>query len=187
MNSHYFQSLLFFRKDDSDGLGGTLSGKKKQVYVIMKIFKKVFDIEGEKTTSFRMKYSVEKYLEDRKYETEPVGTSLDTVIDIEGYKFENVSKELIDVGVTTIEIDFKQEGLRFKMEEQKKRTVLSFWILFCVSFILFGIIVSVLVVFVLIPATSNTRLTTTEGGVSLISRLILLSCLIYYCYLTKTN
>ena len=125
-----------------------------------------------------MKYSVEKYLEDRKYETEPVGTSLDTVIDIEGYKFENVSKELKDVGVTAIEIDFKKEGLQFKMEEQKKRTVLSFWILFCISFILFGIIVSVLVVFVLILATSNTTLTTTEGGVSLISGLILINFLI---------
>ena len=52
----------------------------------MKIFKKIFEIDGEKKTSFRIKYSVETVLEDRKYETERVGSSLREVVDIEGYK-----------------------------------------------------------------------------------------------------
>ena len=114
----YVQSVLFLRNEDIYGFGGTLSGNKKRVYVLMKIFKKIFEIDGEKKTSFRMKYSVDTVLEDRKYENEPVGSSLKEVVDIEGYKFEMVCKPLKDVGITEVKIDYENESLVFIMEEK---------------------------------------------------------------------
>ena len=92
----------------------------------MKILKKVFVIDGENTTSFRMKYAVEDILDNRKYETEPVGSSLEKVVDQEGYNFVEVSKPLKDVGVIEVQIDYENEGLQFifngnfKMEMEKE-------------------------------------------------------------------
>ena len=84
----------------------------------MKIFKKIFEIDGEKKTSFRMKYSVETVLDDRKYETERVGSSLREVVDIEGYKFDKACKPLQDNGVKEVKIDYENERLVFIMEEK---------------------------------------------------------------------
>ena len=61
------------RRPDEDGTGGSLSGKKCEVYVLLKIFKNIFEAI---ITSFALKYSVDRALADEKYETEPIGSSL---------------------------------------------------------------------------------------------------------------
>ena len=71
------QSLLFLRRPDEDGTGGTLSGNKADVYVLLKIFKIIFDAI---ITSFSLKYSVDRALADKKYEEEPIGSSLLRVV-----------------------------------------------------------------------------------------------------------
>ena len=65
-----------------------------------------------------MKYSVETVLDDRKYETERVGSSLREVVDIEGYKFDKACKPLQDNGVKEVKIDYENERLVFIMEEK---------------------------------------------------------------------
>ena len=65
--------MLFLRRPDEDGTGGTLSGNKADVYVLLKIFKIIFDAI---ITSFSLKYSVDRALADKKYEDEPIGSSL---------------------------------------------------------------------------------------------------------------
>ena len=67
------KSLLFLRRGNEDGTGGTLSGNKTNVYVLLKIFKNIFEAI---ITSFALKYSVDRALADEKYETEPIGSSL---------------------------------------------------------------------------------------------------------------
>ena len=47
-----FQSVLFLKPGDENDSGGTLSGNKKKVYVIMKILKKCF--EDVNITSFKV-------------------------------------------------------------------------------------------------------------------------------------
>ena len=69
----FFQSLLFLRRGNEDGTGGTLSGNKSDVYVLLKIFKNIFEAI---VTSFALKYSVDRALTDEKYEKEPIGSSL---------------------------------------------------------------------------------------------------------------
>ena len=122
---------------------------------MMKIFKKIFEIDGEKTTSFRMKYAVENILADQKYETEPVGSSLKNLVDIEGYQFEKVSKPLIErIGVTKIKIDYEKEEAEFEMREQfnleepepststTKRKILLIVACFLTAVVLIGVIVA---------------------------------------------
>ena len=127
-----------------------------QVLPLMKIFKKIFEIDGEKTTSFRMKYAVENILADQKYETEPVGSSLKNLVDIEGYQFEKVSKPLIErIGVTKIKIDYEKEEAEFEMREQfnleeepepspstTKRKILLIVACFLTAVVLIGVIVA---------------------------------------------
>ena len=51
-NQLSFQSVLFLKPDEHDS-GGTLSGNKKEVYVLMKILKKCH--EDVNITSFKVK------------------------------------------------------------------------------------------------------------------------------------
>ena len=50
---------MFLKPEDENGSGGTLSGKKKLVYVMMKILKKCY--EDVNITSFKVKLSLECY------------------------------------------------------------------------------------------------------------------------------
>ena len=45
------RSLLFYKPEDEDKTGGTLSGNKKKVYVLLKIMKKCFNAD---ITSFKV-------------------------------------------------------------------------------------------------------------------------------------
>ena len=45
------RSLLFYKPEDGDKTGGTLSGNKKKVYVLLKIMKKIFNAD---ITSFKV-------------------------------------------------------------------------------------------------------------------------------------
>ena len=109
----YFQSILFLKQgDDETGSGGTLSGNKLLVYVIMKILKKCTDA---KLTSFKMKFAVHNALANVRYETEDVGVSLErtmrfwTVRDM----FTGVEETLAEIGVKRVEV--KEDGLLFVM------------------------------------------------------------------------
>ena len=93
----------------------TLLGEKINVYVILKILKKMFKTD---LTSYILKYSVDQALEDKKYETEKnIGVSLKVVQNyslILGEFGENseVSDDLKKIGVEKILI--KDDGIRFK-------------------------------------------------------------------------
>ena len=58
-----FQSLLFLRKDDENGKGGTLSGNKLNAYVLLKIFKILFGIS---LSSFSLKFAIDRSLVDER-------------------------------------------------------------------------------------------------------------------------
>ena len=60
-----FQSLLFLRKDDENGKGGTLSGNKLNAYVLLKIFKILFGIS---LSSFSLKFAIDRSLVDERSE-----------------------------------------------------------------------------------------------------------------------
>ena len=109
----YFQSILFLKQgDDETGSGGTLSGNKLLVYVIMKILKKCTDA---KLTSFKMKFAVHNALANARYETEDIGTSLERVLRYWTVRdqFNRVHQSLKDIGVERIEVT--NEGLLFVM------------------------------------------------------------------------
>ena len=100
------------RPDDESGKGGTLSGKKRDVYVLLKIFKLLF---GVSITSFSLKFSIDRSLEDVRYETAPVGESLKRATryyTIRG-KFNGVHPELAKIGVKEIKIDYNHEKIGF--------------------------------------------------------------------------
>ena len=64
------QTLLFLRPPRKDGTGGTLSGNKLDAYVLLKIFKLLF---GVSITSFILKFTIDRALEEEKYEIEDIG------------------------------------------------------------------------------------------------------------------
>ena len=100
------------RPDDESGKGGTLSGKKRDVYVLLKIFKLLF---GVSITSFSLKFSIDRSLEDVRYETAPVGESLKRAMryyTTRG-KFHGVHPDLAKIGVKEIKIDYDQEKIGF--------------------------------------------------------------------------
>ena len=57
----YFQTLLFLRPNNREEKRGTLSGKKQEVYIMMKILKL---IHGASVTSFSLKYAIDQALQD---------------------------------------------------------------------------------------------------------------------------
>ena len=71
------QSLLFLRPDDRNGSGGTLSGNKKSVYILLKILKL---LRNGSITSFTLKYATDRGLEEVVYETAALGPSLQRVL-----------------------------------------------------------------------------------------------------------
>ena len=81
--------------------GGTLFGTKKDVYIILKIFKLIYGIS---ITSFSLKYAVHQALKGRKYETAALETSLERALrfhTIKG-KFVGVHHDLEKIGVKKI-------------------------------------------------------------------------------------
>ena len=107
------QCILFLKGDDPEGHGGTLSGNKLFVYIIMKILKKCTDA---KLQSFKMKFAVHNALANARYETEDVGTSLDRVLRYWTVrdKFNGVEETLANIGVKRVEV--KEDGLLFVMD-----------------------------------------------------------------------
>ena len=111
-----FKSLLFLRPNDENGSGGTLSGNKKDVYIHLKISKL---LHGVDMTSFSQKFAVDRGLPDKKYETAPVGTSLERVkryYTIKG-KLQGVNKELEAIGVKDIRHNYAEEEVGFIFDE----------------------------------------------------------------------
>ena len=65
------------RPDDRNGSGGTLSGNKKSVYILLKILKL---LRNGSITSFTLKYATDRGLEEVVYETAALGPSLQRVL-----------------------------------------------------------------------------------------------------------
>ena len=89
-----------------------MSGKKRDVYVLLKIFKLLF---GVSITSFSLKFSIDRSLEDVRYETAPVGESLKRAMryyTTRG-KFNGVHPDLAKIGVKEIKIDYIKEKIGF--------------------------------------------------------------------------
>jgi len=100
------------RPSDENGSGGTLSGNKLEVYVLLKICKLLF---GVSITSFLLKFAIDRALDGKKYETADIGSSLERVLrfyTIRG-KLIGVHPALVAVGVKKIEMDFQKEELKF--------------------------------------------------------------------------
>ena len=107
------QCILFLKGGDPNGKGGTLSGNKLLVYVIMKILKKCTDA---KLQSFKIKFAVFNALAHSRYETGDIGTSLERVLrylTLRG-KFDGVHPELAKIGVKKIKVE--KNGLTFDGE-----------------------------------------------------------------------
>ena len=104
------QCMLFLRPGDEDGSGGTLSGNKLKVYVVLKIMKKITD---EDITSFTLKFAVDRALAGRQYETADVGFLLNRVLNFWSLRgrFKGVADALWKIGVNKIEVT--DEGLEF--------------------------------------------------------------------------
>ena len=111
------QCILFLKGDDPNGKGGTLSGNKLLVYVIMKILKKCTDA---KLQSFKMKFAVFNALAHSRYETEDIGISLVRVLRYWTVrdKFNGVEETLANIGVKRVEVT--PEGLLFVMDKEDK-------------------------------------------------------------------
>jgi len=107
------QCILFLKGDDPNGQGGTLSGNKLLVYIIMKILKKCTDA---KLQSFKIKFAVFNALANARYETEDIGTSLERVLRYWTVrdKFNGVEETLANIGVKRVEV--KEDGLLFVMD-----------------------------------------------------------------------
>ena len=89
-----------------------MSGNKKNVYILLKILKL---LRSGSVTSFTLKYAVDRGLEEVRYETAALGPSLERVLryfTIRG-KVDGVHKELQEMGVKEIKIDYEEEELRF--------------------------------------------------------------------------
>ena len=72
-------------------------------------------------TSFSQKFAVDRGLPDKKYETAPVGASLERVkryYTIRG-KLQGVHKELAAMGVKDIKDDYEREEVGFIFDEGK--------------------------------------------------------------------
>ena len=65
------------RPDDDDGSGGTLSQNKREVYIILKICKFIFDVI---ITSFVLKFGIDRALEDERFEKADLGQSIERVL-----------------------------------------------------------------------------------------------------------
>ena len=112
-----------------------MSGNKRLVYVMMKILKKCY--EDVNITSFKvdtlsniiilaiflfqMKFAVDRSLEGRRYETDPIGPSLQRVLRYWTVrnKFEEarIHPDLREIGVTSIRV--QEEGLLFERDDTK--------------------------------------------------------------------
>ena len=106
------------RPNDVYGSGGTLSGNKKDVYIQLKISKL---LHGVDMTSFSQKFAVDRCLHDKKYETAPVGASLERVkryYTIRG-KLNGVNKELAAMGIKDIRHSYAAEEVGFIFNEGK--------------------------------------------------------------------
>ena len=65
-NNHLsFQSVLFLKPGDENDSGGTLSGNKRLVYVLMKILKKCY--EDVNITSFKVSRTLSQILNVQAY------------------------------------------------------------------------------------------------------------------------
>ena len=94
------------------GRWGTLSGKRKDTYVTMKILKLIF---GVSITSFFLKFAIDRTLPDQKYEAMDLGILLKRALryhTVRG-KFVGVHPELKEIGVKKIEIDFEKKCVIF--------------------------------------------------------------------------
>ena len=108
-----------------------MSGNKRLVYVMMKILKKCY--EDVNITSFKvdilskliktiflfqMKFAVDRSLEGRRYETDPIGPSLQRVLRYWTVrnKFEEarIHPDLRQIGVSSIRVE--EEGLLFERD-----------------------------------------------------------------------
>ena len=81
----------------------TLSGTRKQVYVLLKIFKY---LTGSGAKSYECKFAVHEVLSNKKTTSDKIGEAIREVIDwknIQG-KFNSVHQDLKNLGVTKIEI-----------------------------------------------------------------------------------
>ena len=100
--------------EDEEGKGGTLSGKKRLVYALLKILKKIHEeADSESSTSFLMKYTVENALKEEICETKPVTKSLKMVLQnwsSTESRFVGICKELKAIGITEIRIEFEKDG-----------------------------------------------------------------------------
>ena len=131
-NHWLFQSVLFLKQGDENDSGGTLSGNKKKVYVLMKILKKCYedvnitsfkvkfslDCYSIRSLYFQMKFAVDRSLEGRRYETDPIGLSFKRVLRYWTVrnKFEEarIHSDLAKIGVTNIRV--KEEELVFELQ-----------------------------------------------------------------------
>ena len=70
-------------------------------------------------TSFNLKFSIDRSLEDKKYEKAPIGLSLERAMryySIRG-KFHGVHPDLEKIGVKKIEINYAEEKIGFIFSE----------------------------------------------------------------------
>ena len=82
------------------------------MYVLLKIFKLLF---GVSITSFRLKFSIDRSLEDQSFETAPVGLSLERAMryyTTRG-KFHGVHPDLKRIGVKELRINCNEEKIGF--------------------------------------------------------------------------
>ena len=110
-----FQSLLFLRPS-KNGKGGTLSGKKLDIYILLKILNLVHDA---KIKSFILKFCVEMTLGEEKYEKADIGSSLQRVRrfhELRG-KFVGVNPKLAEIGVKRIGLNYDEELFGFIFED----------------------------------------------------------------------
>ena len=107
------QCILFYKaKADraSSDWGGTLSRNKREVYKMLKILKLCCKADIE---SFKLKYAMDRCLDDYKYERADVGSSLLRVLrywTLRG-KFDGVHPDLKKIGVKKIKVE--EDGIVF--------------------------------------------------------------------------
>ena len=106
------QCILFYKADEEKyGYGwGTLSGNKREVYKMLKILKLCCKADIE---SFKLKYAMDRCLDDYKYERADVGSSLQRVLrywTLRG-KFDGVHPDLRKIGVKKIKVE--EDGIVF--------------------------------------------------------------------------
>ena len=91
---------------------GTLSVKKKEAYLTLKMFKLIF---GVSITSFFLKFAIDRTLDGTKYENMDLGTLLKRALRYHTVrsKFIGVHPELKEIGVKKIEIDYEKKCVNF--------------------------------------------------------------------------